>query len=75
MVSVRPHGGQEKAGVLIVRVWLEGSHGDPRLRIRIIGRADLDRYGQETRSASSVDEALAYVRDWLEAFAGPAGES
>jgi hypothetical protein len=45
------------------------------LRIRIIGRADLDRDGQESRSAPSIDAALAYVRDWLEAFAGPAGQS
>ena len=55
--------------MLILRVWLEDSHADPRLRIRMIGRADLEQNTQDSESASTTEEALAYVRDWLEAFA------
>lgn len=54
--------------MLILRVWLEDSRADPRLRIRIIGRADLEQNTQDSESASTTEEALAYVRDWLEAF-------
>jgi hypothetical protein len=69
MLSARQHGDQGKVGVLILRVWLEGSGADQRLRIRMISRADLDQSAQESESASTTEETLAYVRDWLEAFA------
>jgi hypothetical protein len=69
MLSARRHSDQGKAGVLILRVWFEDSGADPQLRIRMIGRADLDRNDQDSKSASTTEEALAYVRDWLEGFA------
>lgn len=73
MLSARRYRDQERAGALILRVWLESSSeassDDPQLRIRMIGRLDLDRDTQDTGSASTVAEALAYVRDWLERFA------
>ncbi len=81
MLSARRYRDQERAGALILRVWLEGSSeasseassegssDDPQLRIRMIGRLDLDRDTQDIGSASTVAEALAYVRDWLERFA------
>ena len=56
--------------MLILRVWFEDSRADPQLRIRMIGRADLDQNAQDSKSASTTEEALAYVRDWLDAFAG-----
>jgi len=34
----------------------------------MIGRQDLDRDAHDTASASTVPEALAYVRRWLEQF-------
>jgi hypothetical protein len=68
MPSARRHSGSERAGVLILRVWLEGSSGDPQLRVRILGQPDLDRHAQDTGSASTIGETLAYVRDWLERF-------
>jgi hypothetical protein len=34
----------------------------------MIGRQDLDRNAHDTASASTVQEALAYVRHWLEQF-------
>jgi hypothetical protein len=63
----------EKAGALIVRVWLEES-GDPRLRIRMVGRLDLEADDQVTAAAANIDEMLVYIRDWLERFAGPGQE-
>ena len=51
-----------------MRVWLEGSSGDPQLRVRMLGQPDLDRHSQDTGSASTIEETLAYVRDWLERF-------
>lgn len=58
----------ERAGTLILRVWLEDP-GDPELRIRMVGRLDLDSGDQDSGAAASIDEALAYVRAWLERFA------
>jgi hypothetical protein len=60
-----------RAGVLIMRVWLEDSGAGPRFRVRMIGRLDLDRDAQDNASALTVEEAVAYVRDWLERFALP----
>ncbi len=57
-------------GVLILRVWLEGGSGEPQLRIRMVGRQDLARNAQDTGAASTIDETLNYVRDWMERFTG-----
>ncbi len=62
------HDPRGREGVLILRVWLEDP-GDPKLRIRIVGRLDLDLDDQDTAAAATVEETLAYVRDWLERFA------
>jgi hypothetical protein len=51
-----------------VRVWLEGSSADPQLRVRMIGRPDLGWDAQDTGAASTIEETVAYVRDWLERF-------
>lgn len=53
--------------MLIVRAWLEDR--DPTLRIRMVGRRDLDLDDQETAVAGTAEEALAYIRDWLDRFA------
>lgn len=58
-----------RAGVLILRAWMEGSGGDQQLRVRMISRPDLDRDAEDSVSASTIQETLAYVRDWLERFA------
>lgn len=68
MLSAARHGEPGRAGALILRVWLEGGGADPQLRVRMIGRRDVDRDAQDTASASTVEEAVAYVRDWLERF-------
>jgi hypothetical protein len=72
MLSAHRHSDQGKAGVLILRVWFEDSRASPQLRIRMISRADLDQNAQDSKSASTTEEALAYVRDWLDAFTGSA---
>jgi hypothetical protein len=57
-----------RAGVLILRVWLEEG-GDSRLRIRLVGSPNLDDHDDyDAVAASSVEDALAYVRHWLERF-------
>jgi hypothetical protein len=67
-MSTRPRDHPERAGALIIRVWLE-EFGDPRLRIRMIGRLDLEADDHVTAVAADIDEMLAHIRDWLERFA------
>jgi hypothetical protein len=56
----------ERAGWLVVRVWLEAGSQQPRARI-IAGMDIAD--GQEfTRAASSVDEVCEVVRAWMTEF-------
>ena len=54
--------------MLLIRVWLEGGCREPQLRIRIVSRRDLAGDADATASASTTEEALVYVRDWLERF-------
>ena len=68
-MSANPRDPPERAGALIIRVWLEES-GDPKLRIRMVGRLDLDADEQVTAVAADIDEMLAHIRDWLVRFAG-----
>jgi hypothetical protein len=58
--------------VLVLRVWLEGGSRDPQLRIRMVSLRNLaGKAGdaEDVASASTVEEALAFVGDWLERFA------
>jgi 5-carboxymethyl-2-hydroxymuconate isomerase len=56
----------ERAGVLVVRVWLEADSGQPRARI--IARIDIADGRETIRTASSVDEVCALVREWMTEF-------
>jgi 5-carboxymethyl-2-hydroxymuconate isomerase len=56
----------ERAGLLVVRVWLEADSRQPRARI--ISRIDVADGREITRTASSVDEVCALVRDWMTEF-------
>jgi hypothetical protein len=67
--STRPHREPHRTGVLLLRIWLEGDRDDPQLRIRIVGRQSLAEDAEDGASASTVEEALALVGDWLERFA------
>lgn len=68
MLSGRRRDVRGRAGVLILRVWLE-DRDDPELRVRMVGRPDLEGEDVDTSAAATVEETLAYVRDWLERFA------
>lgn len=58
----------ERIGVLVLRAWLEGTPDCPQLRVRLVSRADVARDVEETTAASTVDDVLAFVRDWLTRF-------
>ena len=68
-MATGPRDPPERAGALIIRVWLE-EFGDSRLRIRMVGRLDLEADDYVTAVAADIDEMLARIRDWLERFAG-----
>jgi hypothetical protein len=56
----------ERAGVLVVRVWLEMGAQQPRARI--IARVNVDDAREATYTASSVDEVCELVRLWMTEF-------
>jgi hypothetical protein len=58
----------ERTGVLVVRVWVEG---DAPPRARLTATDDLAAPAQEEFAASGVDEIVATVRGWLERFVQP----
>jgi hypothetical protein len=63
-----------RVGAIVLRVWQEGSGSGARLRIRLVGREDVTQDVEDVASASTIEDALAHVRDWLEQFSlGPAG--
>jgi hypothetical protein len=62
------HSSAGPEGTLIIRAWLE-DRSDSALRIRMVGRLDLDLDDQDTAAAATIEEVLAYVRAWLERFA------
>jgi hypothetical protein len=68
-VTSRRHG---QAGLLVVRVWVE-SNGSHALRARITQTLDLESRDESVMVVSSVDEVVAAVRAWLDAFLGLAG--
>lgn len=57
-----------RTGALLLRAWLEGGSSDPQLRIRMISRQDLACSTEDTAFASTIEEALVYIHDWLERF-------
>ncbi|HZQ81932.1 MAG TPA: hypothetical protein VFB25_08155 [Gaiellaceae bacterium] len=57
----------ERAGVLIIRLWVEpGAEG--QLRARLTQSRDLASRDQTTHAAGSVDEIVDHVRAWAEDF-------
>lgn len=57
-----------RVGAIVLRVWREGSASDARLRIRLTGRDDVTQDVEDVASASTIEDALACIRDWLEQF-------
>ncbi len=58
----------EKVGALVLRAWVEGTPNHPQLRVRLVGRTDVTRDAEETAAASTVEDALTFVREWLTRF-------
>ena len=56
----------ERAGVLVVRAWVE--EGGAGFRARITYTVDLASVEETMVTASTTDEVVASVRSWLEAF-------
>jgi hypothetical protein len=72
MRNAPDHSEPGRVGVLILRVWLEPTADDAQLRIRMVGRDDVSRDVEDTASASTIEDALARIRDWLEQFSSSA---
>jgi hypothetical protein len=62
METARP----QRAGVLVVRVWMEAGSQQPR--VRVVAKVDVDGGRELTYAASSVDEICARIRDWMAEF-------
>jgi hypothetical protein len=56
-----------RAGVVVIRVWVE--YAGDELRARIVEVDDLDAADEVTRPAAGVDEICRIVRDFLLRFA------
>jgi hypothetical protein len=56
----------ERTGVLVIRAWIEGER--PSLRLRITWTLDVSDPVEQSATTTSVEEACAVVRRWLEGF-------
>ena len=64
-----------RVGAIVLRVWREGSASDAQLRIRLIGRDDVTQDVEDVASASTIEDAIARIRDWLEQFSQRGGHA
>jgi hypothetical protein len=63
--------GGERVGVLVLRVWLEGSEPGVSLRARITETTDVtDERREQSYAAAGADDACTAVCRWLRRFAG-----
>ena len=56
-----------RTGVLIIRLWVEDGLGQ-NVRARIIQSMDITAEEPAATSASTVEDILRKVRDWMDAF-------
>ena len=56
-----------RSGVLVVRLWMEGSEGDD-LRARVTASAGHGSANLPVATAASADAVATAVRSWLEGF-------
>jgi hypothetical protein len=59
----------ERAGVVVIRVWIETAEGTDGLRARITLVRDLEENEPETAVARDPDEIVAVVRHFVNEFA------
>lgn len=62
--------GPDRTGVMVVRIWIDGTAGE--IRARLTETLDITTADETVRTAASVDEVLTIARDWLGAFIGDA---
>jgi hypothetical protein len=62
---------QPRAGVLVVRLWMEP--GPPRLRARTVEVSDLQTGETVSRTAAEIDQIVTIVEDFLSQFMRDAG--
>jgi hypothetical protein len=63
--------GGERVGVLVLRVWLEGSEPGASLRARVTETTDVtDERSEQTYALAGAEEACGAVCRWLRRFAG-----
>jgi len=56
----------QRAGVLVVSLWLEGS--GETLRARVTETSDVNAVGETTTVVGSLEELLGTVEDWARGF-------
>jgi hypothetical protein len=59
----------QRAGVLVVSLWLEGS--GEALRARVTETSDVNAVGETTKVVGSLEELLGAVEDWARGFHRP----
>ena len=59
----------DRTGVIVIRLWLEGAVDNP-LRARVIVVPDVESREAEDDVASSVEEIVEIVRQFVGSFAG-----
>jgi hypothetical protein len=57
---------QERAAVLVIRAWVEGS----RLRARIVQTRDIESVKTVESAAGSAEEVVKAVEEWLRSLGG-----
>jgi hypothetical protein len=63
----------DRAGLLIVRVWIEGDR-ESGMRARITRTLDLSTRDEVVTTTTSVEEIVATVHAWLDSFVGGCDE-
>jgi hypothetical protein len=56
----------ERTGIMVVRIWTEGS--EEHIHARLTGRLDLNASEELVSTAGTVDQIVAIVRRWGDAF-------
>lgn len=64
--------GSGRTGVMIVRIWIEGSDGT--LRARLTETLDVTAREDTTRVASTLEEIVEIVSSWVDGFVTAAAE-
>ncbi len=58
--------GDERTGVMVVRIWFEGTEGV--IRARLTETLDITATEETSRAAAGVEEIVEIVREWVERF-------